>query len=190
MSVVSANCYELLGVPVHAPRADVARAWRDRRREALQGSPQRSAEEVEALCARLDEAFRTLVDPRRSALYQAYIAQERQPPALEPGPDPLRTPLARPWQNPQEQLAEKIDAVLETGSHELPDEDTINTLDEWGTPDGERSTTQPSGRAARPALPMARPPSAPQAVTGRHRVTARSRKTVANGTVPPWKTRD
>ncbi len=164
MSVVSATCYELLGVPVHAPRTEVARAWHDRRREALAGPRERSTEEAEALCARLDDAYRTLVDPQRARLYQLYVEQQRSAPTLatpavpdesdDAGEDPLRAPIARPWeQREPEKLAEVIDAVLRSSSHELPDEDTINTLEE---------------------------------VTGRHRVIARQRpRTSPSARVPP-----
>lgn len=189
MSVVSATCYELLGVPVHAPRSEVARAWQDRRRAALTGPQERSAEEVEALCARLDDAFRTLIDPSRAARYRAYLARQRSAPALTPD-DPLRTPLARPWaQGPD--LDDVIDAVLQTGSHELPDEDTINTLDEWSTPNAELSTTDPAARV-RPALPVAGPRSMPATVTGRHRRIARTRPKTAPGArvLPPWRKDD
>ena len=192
MSVVSASCYELLGVPINAPRADVARAWRERRMEASAGAESHSVEEIEAVCARLDDAFRTLVDPARSRRYATYLGQQRQTPVLDAAStalhDPLRTPVARPWDAGPGTLAESIEAVLETGSHELPEEDTINTLDEWGTPDPERSTTNPAGFA----LPLARPSSLPQTVTGRHRVIARSRpRTTPSGRVkPPWSSDD
>ncbi len=196
MSVVSATCYELLGVPVHAPRTEVARAWHDRRREALEGPRERSSEEAEALCARLDDAYRTLVDPQRAHLYKIYLEQRRSAPPLrtpavtdesdEEGEDPLRTPIARPWeQREPEKLAQVIDAVLQSSSHELPDEDTINTLDEWGTEE-ELSRTVSSAPAMRPAVPVARPPSLPSTVTGRHRVIARNRpRTAPSARVPP-----
>ncbi len=190
MSVVSATCYELLGVPVHAPRTEVARAWHDRRREALDAGRQRSVEEVEALCARLDEAYRTLVDPHRAQRYRIYVDQRRQAPALEQpvdgdgDGDPLRAPLGRPWERRgQDDLAEVIDAVLSSDSPELPDEDTINTLDEWS--DGAPGAT----RGAIPQAMPAPPPSAFSAnVTGRHKVISRTRPTTMPGRrrPAPW----
>jgi len=75
MSVVSASCYELLGVPVQASRADLARAWSEQREQVRKDRSQYSDEEVEALCARIDEAFSILADPDRSARYRAYLAQ-------------------------------------------------------------------------------------------------------------------
>jgi hypothetical protein len=195
MSVVSATCYELLGVPVHAPRTEVARAWHDRRREALEGRRERSTEQAEALCARLDDAYRTLVEPQRARRYQLYVEQQRSAPTLQiPGDsdeqaeDPLRTPIERPWeQREPEKLAEVIDAVLQSSSHELPEEDTINTLDEWGTGEELRRTVS-AAPPMRPAVPVARPPSLPSTVTGRHRVIARHRPRTAPSAriVPPW----
>ncbi len=197
MSVVSATCYELLGVPVHAPRTEVARAWHDRRRKALESPRGRSSEEAEALCARLDDAYRTLVDPQRARLYQLYVEQQRSAPTLrapaipdvgDNAEDPLRTPIDRPWEQQEpEKLAEVIDAVLQSSSHELPDEDTINTLDEWGSEE-ELSRTVSAAPTMRPAVPMARPPSLPSAVTGRHRVISRYRpRTAPSARVsPPW----
>ena len=191
MSVVSATCYELLGVPVHAPRTEVARAWQDRRREALEGRRQRSNEEVEAFCSKLDEAYRTLVDPERAQRYRLYVERRRAAPPLEAPDsagvdDPVRTPIARPWESRKpEDLTEVIEAVLESSAHELPDEDTINTLDEWGTADPELSRTTVSGQPARQALPVAPPKGFSATVTGRHRVIARARPTTLPSTRSP-----
>lgn len=74
MPVVSATCYELLGVPVEVPTDALESAWKLRRLEAQQRLGALAAEEVEALCARVDEAFRILADPIRSQRYRRYRA--------------------------------------------------------------------------------------------------------------------
>ncbi|MCO4769513.1 MAG: hypothetical protein KDA24_05735 [Deltaproteobacteria bacterium] len=76
MSVVSATCYELLGVPVHASRSELAEAWKQERTSLQKRPDSYTSEEVEALCARLDEAFAILSDPEQSARYRAYVAQQ------------------------------------------------------------------------------------------------------------------
>ncbi len=89
MSVVSATCYELLGVPVEAPARDLESAWKLRRREAERRLGALPAEEVEALCARVDEAFQILADPIRAQRYRRYRAHME---AAEDAPSPVPAP--------------------------------------------------------------------------------------------------
>ncbi len=107
MPVISATCYELLGVPVEAPAEELESAWKLRRLEAEQRLGSLAAEEVEAICARVDEAFRILADPIRAERYRRYRETvERSAvddPALEApewGHDPdavLTDPGLRAW---------------------------------------------------------------------------------------------
>lgn len=89
MPVVSSTCYELLGVPVEAPRDQLELAWTERRREAEGRLGALPAESVEALCAQVDEAFRILADPIRAARYRKYRAllDALDPPDLDPDLD-------------------------------------------------------------------------------------------------------
>ena len=93
MPVLSATCYELLGVPVEAQSDALESAWKLRRLEAQERLGSLAAEEVEALCARVDEAFRILADPIRAARYRRYCehveAPKRPPPADVDAQDPL-----------------------------------------------------------------------------------------------------
>lgn len=72
MPVVSASCYELLGVPVDAPPDQLRSAWSRRRNEAQARLERLEAADLEALCARIDEAFQILADPVRAARYRAF----------------------------------------------------------------------------------------------------------------------
>jgi hypothetical protein len=74
MPVISNDCYELLGVPVDAPRRDIAEAWQRRKRELAERFDGRSPGEIDALLSRLDESFRILVDPERADRYRRYRA--------------------------------------------------------------------------------------------------------------------
>jgi len=68
----SSSFYELLEVPVDADRNAVLNAWLDKRREAVAMTPMLGNDEVDALCAQLDEAFRTLSHPLRGKRYHRY----------------------------------------------------------------------------------------------------------------------
>ncbi len=72
MPVVSPSCYELLGVPVDAPRRTLSRAWAERRRAAVDRADALDEADVDALTARLDEAFRILADPEAARRYRMY----------------------------------------------------------------------------------------------------------------------
>ncbi len=126
MSVVSASCYELLGVPVQASRADLARAWSQERTRVRQDRSEYSEEEIEALCSRIDEAFAILSDPDRSARYRAYLAQRRgesspiRPedmlnPSLEADEDPELPvpPSPPPWLGERTQRTPPVGELVE-----------------------------------------------------------------------------
>lgn len=117
MSVVSATCYELLGVPVDAPRRDLARAWSDRRRALLSEPQSYGEEEVEALCARLDEAFTILSDPEMSKRYRAYLAQSKGAPAAI-RPDDMLHPIVAEWSARSTQIPAPAAPAPEAGGEE------------------------------------------------------------------------
>jgi len=73
VTLTTPDLYEVLEVPPRADRTTVARAWRMKRDrvEALRGELRDV--EAEALCAKLDEAFAILANPRREARYLAYL---------------------------------------------------------------------------------------------------------------------
>jgi curved DNA-binding protein CbpA len=71
---ISASCYELLGVPVDAPRTVLARAWRKRRDDVLGLQALQPGADSTELLERIDEAFRILADPERARRYRAYRA--------------------------------------------------------------------------------------------------------------------
>lgn len=75
VSVVSASCYELLGVPLDVSRTQLERAWNERRQEAFQQLGEIPQEDVDALVARLDEAFAILSDSSRAQIYGSYLEQ-------------------------------------------------------------------------------------------------------------------
>ncbi len=68
----SSSFYELLDVEPDADRNTVMAAWMDKRRAAVAMTPMIGSEEVEAVCSRLDEAFRTLPHPLRGKRYHRY----------------------------------------------------------------------------------------------------------------------
>ncbi len=68
----SSSFYELLDVEPDADRTTVMAAWMDKRRAAVAMTPMVGSEEVEAVCSRLDEAFRTLTHPLRGKRYERY----------------------------------------------------------------------------------------------------------------------
>lgn len=74
MPVVSPSCYELLGVPVDSPRPTLSRAWSERRAEARRAGDLDEAD-VDALTARIDEAFRILSDGGTASRYRIYQSQ-------------------------------------------------------------------------------------------------------------------
>jgi hypothetical protein len=158
MPVVSATCYELLGVPVEAPIDAIEGAWKLRRREAERRLGALPAEEVEALCARVDEAYRILADPIRADRYRRYRAQfERDVPAGEWGHDPDAVgtdPALAAWSAPPEPAGDLdllADVVRAAELVPLPDG---RDLPPWRTPDA------PVVRAAQrsPLAPAAFPP--------------------------------
>lgn len=75
MPVVSPSCYELLGVPADAPGSLLEWSRAQRRREASQRLGELAPVEVDALVARIDEAFRILADPGVARRYRLYRSQ-------------------------------------------------------------------------------------------------------------------
>ena len=136
MPVVSQSCYELLGVPAdaHGPLLDWSRA--QRRREAEQRLGELGKPEVEALVARIDEAFQILSDPAASRRYRQYRSQ------IDAG-----RRVAHP-----EDLSTLSPDEEEAGQ----EEDTVTTLDEWdvdGVFDEEDDIEAQKTQAAAPAFP-------------------------------------
>jgi len=131
--VVSPSCYELLGVPVDAPRDAVSRAWAERREEAHRRLDSLGESELEAIASQLDEAFHILTDPdasRRYRMYRAQLASGR----LVAHP----TDMVRP---PADEVATDPGRPVPTSPAPLADpdeEDAVTTLDEW-LPDDEWS---------------------------------------------------
>ncbi|MCP4868397.1 MAG: hypothetical protein GY898_06740 [Proteobacteria bacterium] len=74
MPVVSPSCYELLGVPMDSPRPTLSRAWSERRAEVGRSGSLDEAD-VDALTARIDEAFRILSDGGTASRYRIYQSQ-------------------------------------------------------------------------------------------------------------------
>jgi len=124
VSVVSATCYELLGVPVHASRSEVAQAWSERRLDLNKQADRFAPEQTEALCARLDEAFAILSDPQQNKRYRAYVAQSRgDAPPLSP--NDLLHPIVAEWSAkstaiPALAIPSPDDEVADTISSEMP----------------------------------------------------------------------
>jgi hypothetical protein len=81
----SSSFYELLDVEPDADRSTVMAAWMDKRRAAVAMTSMVGSEEVEAVCSRLDEAFRTLTHPLRGKRYQRYHGFSRAEPRMQPG---------------------------------------------------------------------------------------------------------
>ena len=91
----SSSFYELLEVPVDANRDTVLDAWQDKRRAAVAMTPVLGSDEVEALCARLDEAFQTLSHPLRGKRYRRYHLFSEA--SDQPGTAEVADPVTRSW---------------------------------------------------------------------------------------------
>ena len=86
----SSSFYELLDVEPDADRSIVMAAWMDKRRAAVAMTAMLGPLEVEAVCAQLDEAFRTLCHPLQSKRYQRYHRFSRLPAQPSPPRPPER----------------------------------------------------------------------------------------------------
>jgi len=112
----SSSFYELLDVAPDADRSTVMAAWMDKRRAAVSMTAMMGSDEVEAVCARLDEAFRTLTHPLRGKRYQRYHRFSRRAEAQQD-----EQPA------PQQEVPAELPSILAVS-----------------TPTGERSATEPS----------------------------------------------
>ncbi len=122
MPVVSATCYELLGVPVHASRSELTAAWIERRTRITKQPASFSPEQVEALCARLDEAFAILSDPKRNKRYRTYMAQQYD--SSSPlHPDDFLHPVVAEWSRKSTQIPAPPSRAPETSKPELAMDD-------------------------------------------------------------------
>jgi len=101
----SSSFYELLDVEPDADRKTVMAAWMDKRRAAVAMTSMIGSEEVEAVCSRLDEAFRTLTHPLRGKRYERYHRFSRDEPRaqsreasepVEPGELPSILAVSKP----------------------------------------------------------------------------------------------
>ena len=99
-----------------ADRSTVMAAWMDKRRAAVSMTAMMGSDEVEAVCARLDEAFRTLTHPLRGKRYQRYHRFSRRAEAQQD-----EQPA------PQQELPAELPSILAVS-----------------TPTGERPATEPS----------------------------------------------
>lgn len=127
MPVVSPSCYELLGVPVDAPRDDVGRAWADRRTEARRRLGELGEDEIEAITCQLDEAFHILTDQDASRRYRMYRAQLTSSRPLAHPTDFVRAPADEVSTDP----GRPVPTASDSGG-----QDAVTTYDEW-VPDDE-----------------------------------------------------
>ena len=114
-----------------ADRSTVMAAWMDKRRAAVSMTAMMGSDEVEAVCARLDEAFRTLTHPLRGKRYQRYHRFSRRTEAQQD-----EQPA------PQQEVPAELPSILAVS-----------------TPTGERPATEPSdGRSGwvQMSLPLLR----------------------------------
>jgi len=135
MPVVSPSCYELLGVPSDAPEPLLDWSRAQRRREAHQRVGELDRVEVDALVARIDEAFRILADPASARRYRLYRAQ------LDGG---------RRVTHPED--------LSSLGPADEDEDDTLTSGDEWDTSsvfDEEDDREVQRTQAAAPAFPPA-----------------------------------
>ncbi len=166
MPVVSPSCYELLGVPSDAPEPLLDWSRAQRRREAHQRVGELDRVEVDALVARIDEAFRILADPASARRYRLYRAQ------LDGG---------RRVTHPED--------LSSLGPADEDEDDTLTSGDEWDMPpewrasyDREVQRTLGAARAFRPgggvvAVVAPAPPAPGARRAARRYPTRRS---------PPW----
>ena len=199
----SSDLYEVLEVPPRADRATVARAWRLKRDrvEALLGD--RGAAQTEALCAKLDEAFAILSNPRSEARYRAYRQGDRLDAAT---PDSLYRGLefdaagdTRRGGPDTSERYDVLESLLEPPDPEMPpwgtsagatpfvspeparDPDLATPSTEWDLDDSPGA--EPSARSAiRPTLQVA---SAQRILAAEQRRVATDRLLRAVVT-PPW----
>ena len=73
--MTSNSCYDLLGVRKDAGVDELERAWTERRESALARRGELADDDVDALVARLDEAYEIVSNPSRSSLYGTYLKQ-------------------------------------------------------------------------------------------------------------------
>ena len=200
MPVISPDFYEVLDVPPRADRATLARAWRSKRDRVESLRREVPSEDAEALCAKLDEAFAILSNPRRESRYLEYLR------ASEGGAVPPVSALfgglefdaegatRRSVQDPAERNG-IIEALLDPPPWgAAPDAEPDAAMDVLATPSTEWELDQPPGTglvapavesgsrsAVRPNLPAA---SANRAAR-EHRLRADERLLRAPPR-PPW----
>ncbi len=178
MPVVSPSCYELLGVPVDAPEDQLRSAWSKRRSEAQRRLDRLAAEDLEALCARIDEAFQILADPVRAARYRAFREEldgaesdSDETPTLEDVPAaefPLDEAPTEPGAAAQGDGVELLRHVVQMASMSAVPTQVTDELPPWRQPDAPVMEGQASGLepelapAARvPGQPVSERPRAP-----------------------------
>jgi curved DNA-binding protein CbpA len=160
MTPHSADLYEVLEVPPRADRTTLARAWRMKRDRVTTLSGAAGSAAAEALCAKLDEAFAILSNPRREARYRQYRA------GLAPeGPAPMAFDSAGNVSGPTTSARHDVLAALldppdsETPQRVDPDRDpdlaTPSTEWELDAAPGARTRALAAGSALRPTLPKA-----------------------------------
>jgi hypothetical protein len=197
VSLISPDLYEVLDVSPRADRSTLARAWRAKRDrvEALRG--RFTPEDTDALCAKLDEAFAILSNPRREPRYREYLADRGRrlhPEALFGGLEfeaSGQTRRAGPDTGERHSLLEQLldppDASIAPwgGPEDLESDPAL------ATPSTEWELDSPPGRRLAPSVASgARSAVRPNLETAR-RVVALKRK-VANDRLlraiatPPW----
>jgi len=187
MPVVSPSCYELLGVPVDAPRADLGRAWSERR-EAVTGSEVLDEADVDALAARIDEAFRILSNGSAASRYRIYQAHLKSGAGLgEPRdfgrlpPDQVNTDPGRPVPVADFAGPPTLDADDDQIDESIRDEWHIDPLDEEDEVEASRTEAMapafPAALGLLADLVLAVPAGEPRSATPRHH---------AHAPLPPW----
>jgi hypothetical protein len=149
MPVVSPSCYELLGVPIDAPRSRLSRAWAERRDSTLGRSDSLDEGDIDAITSRIDEAFQILADGGSARRYRMYRAQLKSGRPLqhpedlaELAPDQVSTDPGRAVPAPVADLAgpPTLDQDDEEPIESMTDEWDVRTFDDED--DLESSRTQ------------------------------------------------